>query len=69
MARTVFDKDRCKGCGLCLVVCPKKIIQMSGEINRQGYHPAYVDEADMDKCIGCAFCYEMCPDTVIEVYK
>lgn len=69
MAKVVFDADRCKGCGLCVVVCPKKIIKMDEGINKKGYHPAFVPEEDMDKCIGCVFCYEICPDTVIEVYK
>lgn len=67
MPKVVFDSERCKGCHLCVRVCPKKIILISDNINNKGYHPAYVE--DMDSCIGCAFCYEICPDTVIEVYK
>jgi len=26
MARVTFREDRCKGCGLCIHVCPKQII-------------------------------------------
>lgn len=68
MAKVTFDEDRCKGCELCVSVCPKHIVLMAKDrINKKGYHPATVEE--MDKCIGCAFCAMMCPDVVIEVEK
>lgn len=67
MPKVVFDTEKCKGCGLCPTVCPKKIIILGEEINSRGYHPAQV--TDMEACIGCGFCYEICPDTVITVYK
>jgi 2-oxoglutarate ferredoxin oxidoreductase subunit delta len=67
MARVVFNSERCKGCELCVGVCPKGIVRIAEHFNAQGYHPAEVVE--QDKCIGCAFCARMCPDTVIEVYK
>jgi 2-oxoglutarate ferredoxin oxidoreductase subunit delta len=68
MARVTFKDELCKGCGLCVSVCPKKIVHLSGDrLNAKGYHPAQVQE--MDKCIGCAFCATMCPDCVIAVEK
>jgi len=68
MAKVSFREDRCKGCGLCVEVCPKKIVKMATErINAKGFHPATVEE--QDKCIGCAFCATMCPDVVIEVER
>jgi 2-oxoglutarate ferredoxin oxidoreductase subunit delta len=68
MARIKVDIDRCKGCGLCVEACPKKIIVLDGKtINKKGYHPA--ECIDMDKCIGCAFCATMCPDVCIMVEK
>ncbi|MDR2525515.1 MAG: 4Fe-4S binding protein [Oscillospiraceae bacterium] len=68
MARVTFREDICKGCALCVEVCPKKIVHMAKErLNTKGYHPAQVEE--MDKCIGCAFCATMCPDCVITVEK
>ncbi|MFR8331041.1 MAG: 4Fe-4S binding protein [Oscillospiraceae bacterium] len=44
MAGTVtFRRDRCKGCELCTLVCPKHIIIMDqSSTNRKGYHPATV---------------------------
>ncbi len=68
MAKVTFKTESCKGCGLCVSVCPKKIIGLSGTvINSKGHRPAEVVE--QDKCIGCAFCATMCPDCVITVYS
>ena len=68
MPKVSFRQDRCKGCGLCVSVCPKKIIAIdSAVLNDKGYHPA--GAIDMDKCIGCAFCATMCPDCVISIEK
>ena len=52
MAKVSFNKDLCKGCGLCVTACPKKIVHLSDDLNKRGYHPAEVTE--QDKCIGCA---------------
>ncbi len=68
MPKVIFNEDRCKGCELCVQVCPKKIVIMAKDrMNKKGFHPAQVIE--MEKCIGCAFCATTCPDTVIEVEK
>ena len=67
MPKVEFDRERCKGCELCVPVCPKDIVLMDDVINKKGYRVATVRE--MDKCIGCAMCARMCPDTVIKVFK
>lgn len=69
MARVTFREDRCKGCSLCIEVCPTKIIEFDEKLNIKGYHPAIVKEDKMDKCIGCASCAKVCPDVVIKVEK
>ncbi|HEX3027713.1 MAG TPA: 4Fe-4S dicluster domain-containing protein [Clostridia bacterium] len=68
MAKVTFNEERCKGCQLCITVCPKKIVVMDDhKLNAKGFHPAGV--SDMSQCIGCAFCATICPDCVIEVEK
>lgn len=68
MNKVTFKTDLCKGCGLCVPACPKKIIALEGtRLNAKGYHPAGV--SDMEKCLGCAMCATMCPDLVITVEK
>ena len=68
MAKLVIKEELCKGCGLCVMSCPKKILALSPDrINKKGYNPSTC--IDEEKCIACAFCATICPDTVIEVYK
>ncbi len=68
MSKIIVDIERCKGCGMCVHVCPKKILVLDSKImNTKGYHPSVC--IDMDKCTGCAFCAVMCPDICIEVEK
>ncbi len=62
-----IDKERCKGCQLCLITCPKKNIVLSEEFNEKGYHFAVF--LDNDGCTACTFCGRICPDMAIEVYK
>lgn len=68
MAKVTINEDVCKGCGLCVTVCPKQIIILSTtHINAKGYNPAEI--TDMDKCTGCANCAKMCPDFVLTVER
>ncbi len=66
--RVTVDENVCKGCGLCVVACPKKIMEINREkLNVKGYNPASVTDAQ--KCIACAMCAVMCPDSAITVEK
>jgi 2-oxoglutarate ferredoxin oxidoreductase subunit delta len=68
MPKVTFNEDRCKGCGLCVQACPKKIVALSrSKLNSKGFHPAEI--TDVGACIACAFCATMCPDAVIRVEK
>ena len=63
----VIDRERCKGCGLCISACPQQVLAFSGERNRGGYDVACV--ARPEACVGCGFCAMTCPDVAIEVYR
>jgi len=63
----IVNTERCKGCNLCVVACPKQIIKLHKEVNRKGYNYAQLN--DEESCIGCAACATVCPDGCIEVYK
>ncbi len=59
--------ERCKGCGLCVDVCPKHCLALdTGTVNGLGYHP--VELTDATACTSCALCARICPDVVFSVY-
>ena len=54
-----IDPELCKGCQLCLAVCPKSVIAVSDTLHSSSYHPAYYLGAD---CNGCGLCFYACPE-------
>jgi 2-oxoglutarate ferredoxin oxidoreductase subunit delta len=61
----VIDRDRCKGCELCIAACPPGVLRMSGEVNDTGYRFPLL----LPGCTGCTACQMVCPDQVFEVYR
>jgi len=64
--KIIIDSERCKGCTLCVTVCPKNVISISEKANSKGYFPAQSTGPD---CTGCTNCAVICPDCAIEVYR
>lgn len=62
-ARMTQNRELCKGCGYCILQCPKDALSFSSTVNRKGYN---VVDIDQEKCIQCAICYTVCPDSVFE---
>jgi 2-oxoglutarate ferredoxin oxidoreductase subunit delta len=59
--------DRCKGCQLCIDVCPKHVLTLDETVvNALGYHPVHLTDADA--CTSCALCARICPDAIFTVY-
>ena len=65
MAEITIDKACCKGCNICLSVCPKKIFVKSKK--RNNYGTSMPDVKDPEKCVICRMCERMCPDGAINV--
>ena len=64
----VVNEDRCKGCSLCVVACPKAVIALADrKVNVSGY--PFAEAVRPDDCIGCASCAIVCPDGCITVYR
>ncbi|OGX31436.1 MAG: hypothetical protein A3G37_01370 [Omnitrophica WOR_2 bacterium RIFCSPLOWO2_12_FULL_46_30] len=66
MAYIKLDREKCKGCMLCISVCPKGQLKEDKGLNKKGIRPVRFLDKD---CSGCAFCAIICPDCCIEVYK
>ena len=67
MAKISIREERCKGCGLCIEACPKKIIEFSEKLNSKGYHPVTI--LNQEACIACSSCAKVCPDLVFMIEK
>ncbi|MFV0400642.1 MAG: indolepyruvate ferredoxin oxidoreductase subunit alpha [Oscillospiraceae bacterium] len=66
--KVTVQENVCKGCGLCVSVCPKKIMVLNRhKLNAKGYNP--VECIDQSQCIACAMCAIMCPDSALKVEK
>ena len=70
MAKAIlsFQIEECKGCGICIDVCPKKLLEEdTGYINVKGVHAVKLSKPE--ECTACANCAIMCPDAIIKVEK
>lgn len=61
----VIDRERCKGCELCIPACRPGVLAMSTEVNTAGYRFPLLSPG----CTGCRACHAVCPDFVFEVFK
>lgn len=67
--KIVIDQERCKGCDLCIEVCPHKLIMGADFLNSKGYRPAVYKDGASCPGKGCMLCYLVCPDVAIEIFK
>jgi len=54
-----ISKKWCKGCGLCIAVCPKKVLELDADVKCEPVRP--------EDCIGCRQCENICPDLAITI--
>ena len=57
------DKDLCKGCMLCVKMCPVNALAPSDEVNRFGWRLPHL----VGNCIACRLCEKLCPDMALWV--
>ena len=65
MNRLHLNPNYCKGCLICIDVCPKGALVPSASINAKGY--ALPEEGDMARCTDCGMCAMVCPDFAIAI--
>ncbi|MBT3232061.1 MAG: 4Fe-4S binding protein [Calditrichaeota bacterium] len=60
-----LNQDWCKGCNLCIKICPiDGIFTEAEEIGKKGFKPIVVNPTG---CTGCMICELLCPDLAITV--
>lgn len=57
--RIEVQRDWCKGCGICVALCPKEVLKLD-EFGK-------VTVAEPAACVGCGRCEDHCPDFVLSV--
>ncbi len=65
--RVEISVDECKGCGRCVLACPKDILKLGSQLNAMAYPAVTVIS---DGCIGCGGCFYSCPEPgAITIYE
>lgn len=54
-----INRAWCKGCGICVHFCPKKVLELDEGDKARAAFP--------ERCICCMMCELRCPDLAIEV--
>ena len=54
-----INREWCKGCGICIAFCPKKVLILDNEEKACWDQP--------EKCINCGLCELRCPDVAVEL--
>lgn len=65
--RVIIDKERCKGCALCLEACSRGLLRMSEDLNARGSR--FVESDTPHSCKGCLLCATMCPDAALQIVE
>ncbi len=56
---------RCKGCRICIELCPQQVLRESETVNAKGYHLPEVVPEKNGACVHCEFCTMVCPEFAI----
>ena len=60
-----LDRDRCKGCGVCVSVCPYDALEMGRAKTERGY----LYPIETGACVACRECVYACPDFALSIHK
>lgn len=58
-AEILITREWCKGCRICVELCPEGVLGLDAEEKAVVLHP--------EACTACLFCELHCPDLAVEV--
>lgn len=60
----IFDNEKCDGCQLCIVFCPKELLGTDPDKfnNRMLHYVVFISD---QACVGCRMCERLCPTASI----
>jgi len=61
MTTISIDKEKCRGCGICINVCPLRVLTTDTDGKA-----AVVENYEL-RCIGCGHCAAVCPEGAVSV--
>jgi 2-oxoglutarate ferredoxin oxidoreductase subunit delta len=61
----IVDPRLCKGCHICIHVCPHEVLEKSPDVDNRGFYLPRV--IDITRCKVCHLCEMHCPDFAIRV--
>lgn len=57
--RIDINEAWCKGCEICVEVCPREVLAMQDFVARV---------VKLEECTGCMLCEQLCPDFAIVIH-
>ena len=63
----VIDPKLCKGCHICIEMCPQNVLGKSKKADNRGFFLPEV--VDLNACTVCHICELECPDFAIKVIE
>ena len=58
-----IDQNRCKGCDLCLKMCPERVFEETQKIGGKGFKLR--EPVNTEDCSRCGLCQYFCPEEAI----
>lgn len=65
--KIVVSEELCKGCGICIALCPLKVLGKSHKLSSRGVYPPM--PISNNRCTGCRICEHYCPDFAVYVVR
>jgi 2-oxoglutarate ferredoxin oxidoreductase subunit delta len=65
MPTIIVNPEWCKGCYICVELCPRKVLDVDPSAFVHGFHPVVVVRPE--DCSVCRQCELLCPDLAIMV--